>query len=79
MTLSLDNLQDRPIIPFKPAGHPKWVQKILERPYSVRTPSGDVLYFKSMAEAHEVSRSCRWVYAVFLTDVRAWVPVGIID
>lgn len=58
---------------------PKWMLKVLERPYSVQTPAGDRLYFSQQDEAHAVSRACRWTYSVFLIDARAWVPVGIID
>lgn len=58
---------------------PKWMLKVLERPYSVRTPAGDHLYFSRQAEAQAVSKSCRWVYAVFNIQARAWVPIGIID
>ena len=58
---------------------PLWVAKILDRPYAVTTPSGDLVRFRVQSEAHDVSRSMRWVYSVFLADSRSWVPVGIID
>jgi hypothetical protein len=57
---------------------PKNIQKILEKPYSVKLNCGDVLYFSRKEDAHAVSRSLGAVYSVFLLSVRAWVPVGII-
>jgi len=59
--------------------HPKWMQRVLERPYSVKTPAGDHLYFSRKEEALAVSRSCRWLYSVFNIQARAWVPLGIVD
>ncbi len=58
---------------------PKWMLKVLERPYAVQTPAGDHLYFSRKEEAQAVSRSCRWAYSVFNIQARAWVGIGILD
>lgn len=55
----------------------KWVAKVLERPFAVKTPKGEWLCFADKQEALAVSRCLSAVYYVFLTSTRSWVPVGI--
>jgi hypothetical protein len=56
----------------------KQLLRIMAKPYSVKTLKGESLYFADKREALVVSWALGAVYSVFLTDARAWVPIGII-
>ena len=56
---------------------PKNIQKILEKPYAVKTRGGEFLVFADRKEAIEVSYRMGWMYHIFLIKTRSWVPVGI--